>query len=161
VARLTRPTTLQGPSSSNGQAGHGDRQIQPSPPRKANNPAENPERRSTEINRWIRAEFLSTAPERAGLAEVVDDPLMVEPLSRSRLPEVIERPAQRAGLDFAPGLVERMVEETTGGDALPLLAYTLRELYQRAGPDGTVSTTEEGVLEPSRILDPFWGVVVP
>jgi hypothetical protein len=37
------------------------------------------------------------------LAEVVDDPLMVEPLSRSRLPEVIKRPAQRAGLDFAPG----------------------------------------------------------
>src|SRR3712207_3506671 len=31
-----------------------------------------------------------------------------------------------------------MVEETTGGDALPLLAYTLRELYQRAGPEGTV-----------------------
>jgi hypothetical protein len=57
----------------------------------------------------VRSEFLSTAPERAGLAEVVDDPLMVEPLSRSRLPEVIKRPAQRAGLDFAPGLVQRMV----------------------------------------------------
>jgi WD40 repeat protein/energy-coupling factor transporter ATP-binding protein EcfA2 len=90
----------------------------------------------------VRSEFLSTAPERAGLAEVVDDPLMIEPLSRSRLPEVIERPAQRAGLDFAPGLVERMVEETTGGDALPLLAYTLRELYQRAGPDGMVSAAD-------------------
>jgi WD40 repeat protein len=88
----------------------------------------------------IRSEFLSTAPERAGLAEVVDDPLVVEPLSRSRLPEVILRPGQRAGLDFAPGLVERMVDETTGGDALPLLAYTLRELYQRAGPDGVIST---------------------
>ena len=90
----------------------------------------------------VRSEFLSTAPERAGLAEVVDDPLMVEPLSRSRLPEVIKRPAQRAGLDFAPGLVERMVEETTGGDALPLLAYTLRELYQRAGPDRMVSAAD-------------------
>src|SRR5215213_4102950 len=70
----------------------------------------------------MRSEFLSTAPERAGLAEVVDDPLVVEPLSRGRLPEVIQRPAQRAGLEFAPGLVERMVDETTGGDALPLLA---------------------------------------
>jgi WD40 repeat protein len=87
----------------------------------------------------IRSEFLSTAPERAGLAELVDDPLVIEPLSRSRLPEVILRPGQRAGLDFAPGLVERMVDETTGGDALPLLAYTLRELYQRAGPDGMVN----------------------
>ena len=72
----------------------------------------------------LRSEFLSTAPERAGLAEVVDDPLVVEPLSRARLPEVIQRPAQRAGLEFTPGLVERMVEETAGGDALPLLAST-------------------------------------
>jgi hypothetical protein len=69
----------------------------------------------------VRSEFLSSAPERAGLAEVVDDSLLVEPLSRTRLPEVIERPAQRAGLDFEAGLVERMVEETSGGDALPLL----------------------------------------
>src|SRR3712207_2605527 len=86
----------------------------------------------------VRSEFLSSAPERAGLAEVVDDTLMVEPLSRARLPEVIERPAQRAGLDFEAGLVERMVEETTGGDALPLLAYTLQELWQRVGPEGAV-----------------------
>jgi hypothetical protein len=86
----------------------------------------------------VRSEFLSTAPERAGLAEVVDDPLLVEPLSRARLPEVIERPAQRAGLDFEAGLVERMVEETIGGDALPLLAYTLQELWQRVGSEGTV-----------------------
>ena len=90
----------------------------------------------------MRSEFLSARPERAGLAEVVDDFLVVEPLSRGRLPEVIHRPAQRAGLDFAPGLAERMVDETTGGDALPLLAYTLRELYQRTGPDGTVNVAD-------------------
>jgi WD40 repeat protein len=86
----------------------------------------------------IRSEFLSTSPERAGLAELVDDSLVVEPLSRTRLAEVIEAPGRRAGLEFAPGLIGRMVEDTAGGDALPLLAYTLRELYQRAGPDGRV-----------------------
>ncbi|MGY1691476.1 nSTAND1 domain-containing NTPase [Geodermatophilus sp. SYSU D01105] len=78
----------------------------------------------------VRSEFLSTAPDRAGLADAMDDSLVVEPLSRSRLPEVIERPAERAGIEFSPGLVQRMVEETSGGDALPLLAYTLSELYQ-------------------------------
>ena len=87
----------------------------------------------------VRSEFLSMAPDRAGLAEAVDDSLMIEPLSRARLAEVIARPAQRAGLEFGPGLVERMVEDTAGGDALPLLAYTLRELCQRAGPDGQIS----------------------
>jgi energy-coupling factor transporter ATP-binding protein EcfA2 len=78
----------------------------------------------------VRSEFLSSAPERAGLADLAGDSLLVEPLSRTRLPEVIEGPAQRAGLDFEAGLVGRMVEETTGGDALPLLAYTLQELWE-------------------------------
>ncbi len=59
---------------------------------------------------------------------------------------VIQQPAQRAGLQFAPGLVEQMVEETTGGDALPLLAYTLRELYQQAGADGDVTVAEYQAL---------------
>jgi WD40 repeat protein len=88
----------------------------------------------------VRSEFLSTAPERAGLAEAVHESVVVEPLSRARLPEIIQRPAQRAGVEFTPGLVERMVEETVGGDALPLLAYTLRELYRRADPGGRIDT---------------------
>jgi WD40 repeat protein len=90
----------------------------------------------------VRSEFLSTAPERAGLAEAVDDPLVIEPLSRARLAEVIARPAQRAGLDLEPGLVERMVEDTAGGDALPLLGYTLHELYQRAGHESSITTAD-------------------
>ena len=59
---------------------------------------------------------------------------------------MIQQPAQRAGLLFAPGLVEQMVEETTGGDALPLLAYVLRELYQHAGADGVVTIAEYNEL---------------
>jgi WD40 repeat protein len=90
----------------------------------------------------VRSEFLSARPERAGLAEAIDDALVVEPLSRSRLAEVIERPAARAGLDLEPGLTERMVGDTRGGDALPLLAYTLGELYDRAGGDGEVTIAE-------------------
>jgi WD40 repeat protein len=85
----------------------------------------------------MRSEFLSRTPERAGLTEG-SNAVVVEPLSRSRLPEVIQQPARRAGIEFEPGLVERLVEDTTGGDALPLLAYTLRELYQRVGPEGTI-----------------------
>ena len=43
----------------------------------------------------VRSELLSTAPERTGPAEVVDDSLVIEPLSRARLPIVILQPAQR------------------------------------------------------------------
>jgi energy-coupling factor transporter ATP-binding protein EcfA2 len=102
----------------------------------------------------VRSEYLSAAPDRAGLADTVDDPLILEPLSRSRLAEVIARPAQRAGLELVPGLVERMVDDTAGGDALPLLAYTLQELCRRAGPDGQIDLAAYdatgGVARPAR-----------
>jgi WD40 repeat protein/energy-coupling factor transporter ATP-binding protein EcfA2 len=87
----------------------------------------------------VRSEFLSNTPERSGLAEASDDSLVVEPLSPDRLPEVIEGPAALADLRFAPGVVQRMVLDTRrGADGLPLLAYTLRLLYQRMGRGGTV-----------------------
>src|SRR4051812_30491814 len=98
----------------------------------------------------LRSEFLSTAPDRAGLAEAVDDPLVIEPLSRNRLAKVIARPAQRAGLELEPGLVERMVEDTAGGDALPLLGYTLQQLYQRTGPDRRITAAPHDALRRRR-----------
>lgn len=92
----------------------------------------------------MRSEFLSADPDRAGLSDIINDPLIVGPLSRTRLPEVIVRPARRAGLEFEPGLVERIVADTPRGDALPLLAYTLHELAGRAlNRDGaTVTATD-------------------
>ena len=90
----------------------------------------------------VRAEFLANDPDRAGLADAIDDTLIVEPLSRDRLIDVITRPAQLAGLELAPGLAERMVEDTAGGDALPLLAYTLRELADRVGRERSLGLAD-------------------
>jgi WD40 repeat protein len=47
--------------------------------------------------------------------------------------EIIEKPAERFGIDLEPGLSERIVEDVHTADALPLLAYTLRALHDRAG----------------------------
>ncbi|SFT99052.1 TIR domain-containing protein [Arthrobacter sp. ov118] len=90
----------------------------------------------------VRSEFLSTAPGRAGLCEAMNDSLVVEPLSRSRLSQVIAGPAQRAGVDFEPGLIERIAQDAEQGDALPLLAYTLRVLYERIGVDGRIDGSD-------------------
>lgn len=54
--------------------------------------------------------------------------LHVPPLSRSDLAEVISEPARRSHLSLEDGLVERMVEDTGSGDALPLLAFTLARM---------------------------------
>ena len=87
----------------------------------------------------LRSEFLSGFLHQPGLADLIRDTMAIGPLERSRMPSVITGPAQRAGLVFQSGLVERMVEDAQGGDALPLLAYTLRQLCERAGPDVSIS----------------------
>lgn len=80
----------------------------------------------------LRSEFLSTFLVAARGEFAFDDQLLVGPLDAARLAEIIERPADRAGVSFAPGLVGRMVADTGGGDALPLLAHTLAALHERA-----------------------------
>jgi WD40 repeat protein len=90
----------------------------------------------------VRSEFLSADPSHAGLADAIDGTVIVEPLARARLPEVIEQPARRAGLQFPADLVARMVDDTVGGDALPLLARTLEQLYRRVGSGGKVTVAD-------------------
>jgi hypothetical protein len=90
----------------------------------------------------FRSEFLSHLLQWEGGARLFDDQVLVGPLERERLPEVIERPAALAGIELEAGLVARMVEDTGGGDALPLLGFTLSELYRRATP-GQVITNDD------------------
>ena len=87
----------------------------------------------------VRSEFLSGSSGDRKVAEIIDDSLVIEPLSRGRMAEVIELPAQRGGIQFSAGLAQRMIEDTVGGDALPLLAYTLLQLYERKPSGGRIS----------------------
>jgi hypothetical protein len=58
------------------------------------------------------------------------------------LAEAIEKPAERFGLELEPGLSERIVEDVHTADALPLLAYTLKELHDRGGTDRHLTLAE-------------------
>jgi hypothetical protein len=95
----------------------------------------------------LRSEFLSVFLQAERGEFGFDDQLLVGPLDGARLAEVIERPADRAGLSFAPGLVGRMAADTGGGDALPLLAHTLAALYEctrsRKGATITIEDYED------------------
>lgn len=66
----------------------------------------------------------------------------VDPMPLKSFPEVIQGPARLAGLHLDDGLVEAMVSDTGTRDALPLLAFTLRRLYERFGSDGRLSVDE-------------------
>jgi WD40 repeat protein len=47
------------------------------------------------------------------------------------LAEIIEKPAGRFGIDLEPGLSAQIVADVRTAEALPLLAYTLKALYDR------------------------------
>jgi hypothetical protein len=79
----------------------------------------------------IRTEFVPRLETRFAGPEIR---LRQAPLSAiGSLAEIIEKPADRFGLELEPGLSERIVEDVHTADALPLLAYTLKALHDRAG----------------------------
>ncbi|MBV8347484.1 MAG: hypothetical protein JOZ49_08110, partial [Mycolicibacterium sp.] len=93
--------------------------------------------------RTDRYEVMQTAPQLAGLtAEVFDD---LKPMPDNQFRQVITGPAERASagghtLSIAPDLVNRLLEDAAeGGDALPLLALTLRRLYDRYAATGELT----------------------
>ncbi|OXM61382.1 hypothetical protein CF165_38565 [Amycolatopsis vastitatis] len=96
-------------------------------------------------NLWViatlRSEFLTDLLE-SRYAGLIQQPVTVGTLDADTLSEVIEGPAELAGVRFAPGLVSRMVADTGGGDSLPLLAYVLQRLYLRSRGRGVISAED-------------------
>ncbi|MFD5704003.1 nSTAND1 domain-containing NTPase [Streptomyces lasiicapitis] len=90
----------------------------------------------------LRSDFLTEVLE-TGHAVLVQQPVLIGALGRAELFDVIEKPGERAGLAFPPALVARMVDDTGGGDALPLLAYTLQALFLRARGRSADVVTED------------------
>jgi WD40 repeat protein len=79
----------------------------------------------------LRSEFLTQILQAIELAQFMQAPFVLAPLPRSRLAAAIAGPAEVAGIELAPGLVERIVDDTGGGDALPLMQFTMQRLYDR------------------------------
>jgi WD40 repeat protein len=81
----------------------------------------------------MRADFFDRPLRYSPFSELVRDGLVpITPLTEIELAAAVERPAERVGLEFEPGLVNEIaadVSEQPG--ALPLLQYALTELYER------------------------------
>jgi WD40 repeat protein len=90
----------------------------------------------------LRSEFLGAVLQAGRAGGIVTDDLLVGRLDRGRLAEVIARPAERGGVKISQDLIARMVQDTGGGDGLPLLAYALAVLYEGAGAGRTISTRD-------------------
>ncbi len=64
----------------------------------------------------------------------------LRPLRREALRAVIERPARLAGIEVDDELVDRLVDDTNTGEALPLLAFTLAQLAEGVTRGGRLSS---------------------
>ena len=95
----------------------------------------------------LRSDFLGAFQLRAADLSRLADQVLLGPMQKEGYMQVIEGPAQRVGLHLEPGLSDRMAAETGSGDALPLLAYTLWDLWDKHGKeDGDLTLKEYKLL---------------
>ncbi|OCQ96040.1 hypothetical protein BCD64_11825 [Nostoc sp. MBR 210] len=98
---------------------------------------------------WVttmRADFLGNALSYRPFADVLQNAdLKLGPMNREELTQVIEKPAQKLGVTFASGLVERILEDVENQPGnLPLLEFALTELWnKRTGKQLTHKIYEE------------------
>ena len=81
----------------------------------------------------LRADLYDRPLQHVGIGPVVSDATFaVTPMTSSELQDAIVVPAERVGVRFEPGLVATMIGDVVSRPgALPLLQFTLAELYER------------------------------
>ncbi|MBD1865033.1 MULTISPECIES: WD40 repeat domain-containing protein [Trichocoleus] len=81
----------------------------------------------------MRADFLGNALSYRPFADVLQNAdLKLGPMNRAELTDVIAQPAEKLGVAFEAGLVERILADVEAEPGnLPLLEFALTELWQR------------------------------
>ena len=88
------------------------------------------------------------------------EPFNLPPLPLERIGEIVRGPARIAGLDVEETLVARITQDAETTDALPLVAFALRRLYDRFGGDGRLQLVEyESLRDAVAGLSPLETVV--
>ena len=90
----------------------------------------------------MRSDFLGELQTCPQLSDLSYESIELRPMSLEGLSRVIEGPAEVSALRLGPGLVPALLNDTKTSDALPLLAFTLRELYEKHGDDHLLELDE-------------------
>ena len=89
----------------------------------------------------LRSDYLAEFQMHEQARDVAYEPFHLKS-SQVDFRAVIEGPAAIAGIELKPGLVDAMAADTGTADALPLLAFTLGELWKRFGADRVLTIDE-------------------
>ena len=90
----------------------------------------------------LRTDLLADFQHHPATRDLEFDDLRLGPLATDGLIEIVEGPARVADIDLEDGLSDAVVEEAATEDALPLLAFAMRELYERFGKDRRLTLAE-------------------
>jgi WD40 repeat protein len=95
----------------------------------------------------LRSEFLGglQAAEKVGLTARFEE-VSLAPLPMAQIPAIIKGPAGVVGLEVEEAFVQQAAADAETEDALPLLAFALRELNERFGGDRLLSLTDYQAL---------------
>ncbi|WP_175517946.1 toll/interleukin-1 receptor domain-containing protein, partial [Thiothrix caldifontis] len=91
----------------------------------------------------MRSDYLAALQAQVSETGALETSLFaLDPLPLERVSDLIRGPAGVVGLTVENGLVTAVTRDAATADALPLLAFALRELYERFGADGDLTLDE-------------------
>ena len=93
----------------------------------------------------IRSDYLGVLQSAEHLTARFEE-FSIGPMPLARIAQIIEGPARVAGLGIDDAFVHQAVQDAKTEDALPLLAFALRELYDSASDDNYLSLDEYNAL---------------
>lgn len=90
----------------------------------------------------MRSDFLDRFQRSAPLLDLRYEVLSLGPMSESDIKEIIEEPAKEKDVELEESLVTTLVRDAGTQNTLPLLAFTLRELWERFAGDKRLTLAE-------------------
>ncbi|UOG92482.1 MAG: toll/interleukin-1 receptor domain-containing protein [Candidatus Thiothrix sulfatifontis] len=91
----------------------------------------------------MRSDYLAALQAQVSETGALETSLFaLDPLPLERVSDLIRGPAGVVGLTVEDGLVTAATRDAATADALPLLAFALRELYERFGAGGDLTLDE-------------------
>ncbi|MFK7744836.1 MAG: toll/interleukin-1 receptor domain-containing protein [Roseobacter sp.] len=90
----------------------------------------------------MRSDFLSLLQAAQPLQGLGRKSISVGPMAKEGMRQIIEQPALLGQLELEDGLADLLLEDTQTADALPLLAFTLRTMWDRFRDDRLLEIRE-------------------
>lgn len=107
----------------------------------------------------LRSDHLGEMQTAEGLTAEFED-FSLRPMSVERIGEIVRGPARIAGLDVDEGLAARIAGDAKSADALPLVAFALRRLYDQFGGNNRIQLVEyESLRDTESGLSPLETIV--